>query len=80
MKCALERHEAGSARVIPIIIRTVNNWQSAPFGRLQALPTGGKAVTAWSSGRPGRDKAWANVAEGVESVLREMGAARSERP
>jgi internalin A len=43
MKRALERHESGEARVIPIIVRDVS-WQSAPFGKLQALPINGKAV------------------------------------
>src|SRR5262249_20734840 len=33
---AMERHEAGTARVIPIILRPVD-WHSAPFGKLQAL-------------------------------------------
>jgi internalin A len=37
MKRALERHEAGRARVIPVIMRDVD-WQSAPFSKLQALP------------------------------------------
>src|SRR5205085_898249 len=34
---ALQRHQLGEARVIPIILRPVD-WHSAPFGRLQALP------------------------------------------
>jgi hypothetical protein len=46
VKRALERHEAGEARVIPVILRSCD-WQSAPFGRLQALPTDGKPVTKW---------------------------------
>ncbi len=37
MREALQRHEAGSARVIPVILRPAD-WQSTPFGRLQALP------------------------------------------
>src|SRR2546422_2161780 len=42
MKRALERHEDGDARVIPIILRPVH-WQLAPFGKLQALPKDAKA-------------------------------------
>ncbi len=41
LKCATERHEAGEARVIPIILRPFD-WHGAPFGKLQALPTDGK--------------------------------------
>ncbi len=43
MQQAMERHECGDARVIPIILRSVD-WQSAPFGKLQALPTGTEPV------------------------------------
>src|SRR5947209_17543230 len=35
---AMERHELGEARVIPIILRHVY-WHKTPFGKLQALPT-----------------------------------------
>src|SRR5438876_11871174 len=37
MKRALERHERGEARVIPVILRPVY-WQGAPFSKLQTLP------------------------------------------
>jgi internalin A len=69
MKRALERHESGEARVIPIIVRDVS-WQSAPFGKLQALPINGKAVKTW----PDRDTAWQSVAEGIERVVKELKA------
>ena len=67
MKCALERHDVGKALVIPVIIRDVN-WRSAPFARLQALPTDGKAVTSWGN----KDEAWRNVSEGIEAAAREL--------
>ena len=37
MERAIERHEAGEARVIPVILRPVD-WKGAKFGKLQALP------------------------------------------
>src|SRR5215210_2691574 len=58
MTRAMQRHEAGEARVIPIIIRNVDNWQAAPFGQLQAVPKDGKPVNTWSN----RDEAWVDVA------------------
>lgn len=67
MKRALERHEKGEARVIPVIVRDCN-WRIAPFAKLQALPENGKAVKEW----PGKDSAWRNVAEGIERVVEEM--------
>jgi internalin A len=66
MKRALERHEKKEASVIPIIVRDVS-WHSALFGKLQALPKDGKAVTIW----PNKDTAWRNVSEGIEKVIKE---------
>jgi hypothetical protein len=64
MKRALERHEQGTARVIPVIVRDVD-WTSMPFGKLQALPRDGKPVTKW----PTSDEGWADVARGVRRVV-----------
>ena len=67
MKRALERHEKGVARVIPVILRPVD-WHGASFGKLQALPKDGKAVTSWRS----RDEAFKNVAEGIGIAVGEI--------
>ncbi len=67
MQRAMERHEAHEARVIPVIVRDVN-WHSAPFGKLQALPTDGKAVTTWSN----KDTAWKDVSKGIEAAVNEL--------
>ena len=64
MKRAIERHQAGLARVIPIILRPCD-WQNTPIGRLQALPRDGKPVSLWHS----RDKALLDVATGVRRAL-----------
>jgi internalin A len=68
MMCALERHRAGSAIVVPVIIRDVD-WHSAPFAKLQALPADGKAVASKGRSRLARDAAWTNVAERLRRVL-----------
>lgn len=70
MARAMERQAEGSAVVIPIIIRECV-WHSAPFAKLQALPKDGRAVTTGTT-RPARDKAWKQVAEGIERALREL--------
>jgi hypothetical protein len=67
MKRALEKHEAGEARVIPVIIRDVD-WHDAPFGKLQALPKDAKPVTSWSN----QDEAWSDVARGIRKVVEEL--------
>ncbi len=67
MTRALERHEAGQATVIPIILRPVD-WHSAPFAKLQALPTDARPIIEWSS----RDRAWLAVAQGIREAIREL--------
>ena len=68
LKRAMERHEVGEARVIPVILRPVDNWYDAPFGKLQAFPTNGKPVTTWSN----RDEAFANVAQAIRKGVHEL--------
>jgi internalin A len=74
MKRALERHEKGEARIIPVIIRDVN-WGKAPFAKLQALPKDGKAVTKWAN----KDTAWKNVSEGIERAAESVRQKRGLR-
>lgn len=63
-KRAVERHDRGEARVIPVFLRPCD-WHKAPFGRLQALPKDGKAVTSWKN----RDEAWTDVAMGIRRAV-----------
>jgi hypothetical protein len=67
MERAMARHEAGEACVIPIILRAVD-WNSAPFGKLQALPVDGKPITSWSN----QDEAFTNVAQGLRTVVEKL--------
>jgi hypothetical protein len=46
MKRAIECHNEGTARVIPIILRPCD-WQDSPFSKLQVLLKEGKPVTLW---------------------------------
>lgn len=67
MKRAMERHERREAHVIPVILRPVD-WHDALFGKLEILPTDGKAVTKWRN----RDEAFLNVAKGIRKVVQEL--------
>jgi tetratricopeptide (TPR) repeat protein len=71
VKRAMERHEAGEARVIPVILRPCD-WQSAPFGKLEALPKDVKPVTRWED----RDEAFLDVARGIRIVAEEISETR----
>ena len=64
VKQALERHEAGEAFVVPIILRPAS-WRKTPFGKIQALPNGGKPVTS----SPDKDAAFVEIADGVETII-----------
>jgi hypothetical protein len=72
MNRALERHKAGDARVIPVIIRNVY-WKGAPFGNLQALPTDARAVGSWRN----RDRAFTIVVKGIIKAVEELQAPTS---
>jgi hypothetical protein len=64
---AMERQGAGEAIVIPIILRPAD-WKTAPFGKLQGLPTDAKPVTKWSD----RDEAFLNVAKGIRRRILQL--------
>lgn len=64
MDIALSRHAAGTARVVPIILRHTD-WHSSPLGRLVALPRDGKPIDAWTS----QDEAFLDVVVALRSMI-----------
>ena len=76
LQIALGRHSKKEAIVIPIIARLCS-WQTASFGKLQALPLPEKeAVDVGRGGRSARDKAWTIVEAGLRSYLTPGGLGR----
>ncbi len=61
---ALEKHNEGSAVLLPVIIKPVH-WRGEPFAELQMLPTDAKAVTEWRL----QDNAWVTVVAGIERAI-----------
>lgn len=61
---ALERHERGEARVIPVILRACD-WHPMPFGKLLAAPRDGKPIRSW----PDLDEAFLDVVQKVRAAL-----------
>ena len=59
--------DGGEAKVIPVVLRPCE-WHGAPFGKLQALPKDGKAVTSWTN----KDEAWTDVALGIRRAIETM--------
>ena len=67
MKRASERHAAGEARVVPILVRPVD-LTGAPFAHLWPLPTDAKPISSW----PDEDRALADVAAGIRRVIEDI--------
>jgi len=67
MTRALERHQRGEARVIPVILRPCD-WHDLPFGRLLATPRDGRPVTKW----PSTDEAFLDIVTAIKRVLKEL--------
>ena len=75
MARALERHEGGEARVIPVILRPCD-WHSAPFGTLLAVPKDGKPVTKYAN----QDDAFLEIAGAIRVVANDLRPARQTEP
>jgi hypothetical protein len=70
MTQALEMHNSGKARVIPVILHPCD-WHSLPFGRLQALPKDGKPISKY----PNLHDAFLEVTLGIRAVAKEFDSA-----
>src|SRR6266567_6668057 len=64
---ALQRHEAGEAWVIPILLRSVD-WETSAIGKLQALPFTLKPVANWSD----RDSAFTQISKNIRSLVMDL--------
>jgi hypothetical protein len=67
MQRALARHDAGLARVIPIILHPTD-WKQLPFAKLQALPTDAKPVSMWSN----RHEAYVSIVKGIKRAIQDL--------
>lgn len=64
LKIAIQHHEEGKARVIPIIARNCD-WEGMNFAKLQALPVGAKPIISY----PDKDVAYTEIAKGINKVV-----------
>ena len=65
MKRALERHAAGKARVVPIIVEECD-WQAmGEFRQLKAVTTDGKAISEWAN----PNTAYLNVVQELRRII-----------
>ena len=64
---AIERHQAGEAHAIPILLRPVD-WAGLPFSQLEVLPKNHQPVTTWAN----PDEAFREIAEGIREVALDL--------
>ncbi|NEQ31761.1 MAG: SUMF1/EgtB/PvdO family nonheme iron enzyme [Leptolyngbya sp. SIO4C5] len=70
---AIERHEAGEAIVVPIILRPVD-WEEAPFSKLQAMPKNAQPVVTWTP----QDLAFSDITKGLRQRAKQLIANRQK--
>jgi hypothetical protein len=75
MQRAMERHERGEARVMPVILRPCD-WHHAPFGKLLVMPTDGKPVTKFSD----KDDAFLEVVTAIRRAADQLGQSSEPTP
>jgi hypothetical protein len=64
MTRSMERHAAGRARVLPVILRPCD-WHAAPFGKLLATPQDWKPITR----HPDLDEAFLEVTNAIKAAI-----------
>ena len=69
MQRAVHRHDEGTARVIPIIVKPCD-WQGTPFSKLQVVPKDAKPITKWDD----QDEAFLNVVQGIRKAVESLHA------
>ncbi len=69
MTRAIEKHQDGSAVVIPVILHPCD-WHSAPFGKLRATPTDGTPVSMYAN----QHEAFAIIAKDVREAAKSIGS------
>lgn len=69
MQRAVQRHNEGTARVIPIIVKPCD-WQGTPFSKLQVVPKDAKPITKWDD----QDDAFLNVVQGIRRAVESLQA------
>jgi len=67
MKRAIERHDAGEARVIPVILRPCM-WHQTPLAKLNAIPKDGLPVTKHAD----QDDAFLEIGNAIQSIVKDQ--------
>jgi type III secretion system-like peptide-binding chaperone/TIR domain-containing protein len=71
---AIERADRGEAKVIAVMLRPVDGWETTQFAQLQVVPRDARPITTWANA----DEAWSNVAAEVRAAVEKR--ARDDLP
>jgi hypothetical protein len=74
MKRAMQRHEKGDARVIPVILEP-RDWQKLPFGKLTATPTDGKPISKF----PNKHDGFLDVTRAIRNAAEDLCGSRTRQ-
>lgn len=75
MQWALERHQQGKVRVVPIIMKPCD-WKGTPFCTLQVLPKDRKPITIWDN----QDEALTTVVKDIRKVVETLARNQTHFP
>jgi hypothetical protein len=67
VKKAMEKHAAGTARIISVIVRPCD-WHECEFSRFQAVPKGALPISKWTN----EDSAWLDAVTGLKRHINEF--------
>ncbi|MCG8363677.1 MAG: TIR domain-containing protein, partial [Pseudanabaenales cyanobacterium] len=65
---AIARHQAGTAQVVPIILRPCYWQENTPFEGIAPLPKDSKPITRWED----QDEAFLDVVEGIRQAIKHL--------
>ncbi|PYS88213.1 MAG: hypothetical protein DMF64_20970 [Acidobacteria bacterium] len=74
VKQAMARHEADTARVIPVILHPCY-WTDEPFGKLQAVPKNAKPISLWAN----QEEAFHDVVQGIRAAIADLEASGQQQ-
>lgn len=75
MQRAMERNDRKEAHVLPVILRPCD-WHHAPFGKLLAMPTDGKAVSKF----PDKDEAFLDIVHAIRKLVGKLKPSVEPKP
>ena len=72
---AVDRSARGEAKVIAVMLRPVDGWETTPFAKLQVVPRDARPITSWAN----TDRAFSDAAAKIRSAVQDPAWSRRHR-